>query len=93
MSPRRVVSTLIACLTLMAGIPAASSAAAREPRIRLPDPVACPGCYRPALRTSWQWQLQGPVDTSIDVEGSAPDGRHRSQVLEARSPGDATHRG
>ena len=68
MSPRRIVSTLIACLTLMAGIPAASSAAAGERGIRLPDPVACPGCYRPALRTSWQWQLQGPVDTSIDVE-------------------------
>jgi hypothetical protein len=23
----------------------------------LPAPVACPGCWHPALQTSWQWQL------------------------------------
>ena len=34
----------------------------------LPDPVDCPGCYAPALETSWQWQLSPEVDTSIDVE-------------------------
>jgi hypothetical protein len=33
----------------------------------LPDPVACDGCDAPALQTSWQWQLQGAVDTSVDV--------------------------
>jgi hypothetical protein len=33
----------------------------------LPEPVACDGCYAPALQTSWQWQLQGTVDTSVDV--------------------------
>ncbi len=35
---------------------------------RLPGPVACPACYAPALRTSWQWQLQFPVDTAFDVD-------------------------
>ncbi len=34
---------------------------------RLAGPVPCPGCYAPALRTSWQWQLQGPIDTSFDL--------------------------
>jgi hypothetical protein len=29
----------------------------------LPAPVSCPGCWKPALNTSWQWQL-GSVPTS-----------------------------
>ncbi len=34
----------------------------------LPDPVPCPGCYSPALDTSWQWQLSGTLNTTIDVQ-------------------------
>lgn len=41
---------------------------------RLPDPVECVDCWHPALRTSWQWQLQGAVDTSVDVEMYDIDG-------------------
>ncbi|HEY6566195.1 MAG TPA: endo alpha-1,4 polygalactosaminidase [Actinomycetota bacterium] len=41
---------------------------------RLAEPVECPGCWHPALRTSWQWQLQGPVDTSVAVEMYDIDG-------------------
>jgi hypothetical protein len=41
---------------------------------RLPEPVECPGCDHPAIRTSWQWQLQGPVDTSVAVEMYDIDG-------------------
>jgi hypothetical protein len=37
-------------------------------------PVDCPGCYAPALETSWQWQLSHAVDTSIDVEMYDIDG-------------------
>jgi hypothetical protein len=33
----------------------------------LPDPLPCPGCWRPALQTEWQWQLTRPVDESVDV--------------------------
>jgi hypothetical protein len=40
----------------------------------LPDPVACDGCYAPDLQTSWQWQLQGSVDTSVDVQMYDIDG-------------------
>ncbi|HEV8563312.1 MAG TPA: endo alpha-1,4 polygalactosaminidase [Actinomycetota bacterium] len=40
----------------------------------LPDPLACDGCYASALETSWQWQLQGSIDTSIDVEMYDIDG-------------------
>ena len=41
---------------------------------RLPDPVECVDCWYPALRTSWQWQLQGPIDTSVAVEMYDVDG-------------------
>lgn len=34
----------------------------------LPQPVECPDCWRPAVRTSWQWQLSGSVDTTVDAE-------------------------
>jgi hypothetical protein len=54
------------------GRPASGGRAAHGPRI--PDPVPCPGCYAPALRTSWQWQLQGPIDTSVDVDMFDVDG-------------------
>jgi hypothetical protein len=33
----------------------------------LPDPVACSSCWHPPLETSWQWQLTGTVDQSVDV--------------------------
>src|SRR5438876_822469 len=33
----------------------------------LPLPVRCPGCWRPALKTSWQWQLQGTINQSLHV--------------------------
>jgi hypothetical protein len=41
----------------------------------LADPVPCAGtCYHPTIRTSWQWQLQFAVDTSVpatmyDIDG------------------------
>lgn len=47
----------------------------------LPDPIPCPGCYAPALRTSWQWQLQYRVDTSVDVEMYDIDGFDASKAL------------
>jgi hypothetical protein len=30
--------------------------------------LADAGAWRPARKTSWQWQLQGRIDTSVDVE-------------------------
>ncbi len=38
------------------------------PATALPDPVPCDGCWVPELQTSWQWQLQGRIDTSVDVQ-------------------------
>ncbi|MGZ5319459.1 MAG: hypothetical protein ACXWZD_12960, partial [Actinomycetota bacterium] len=72
---RRLLVVLSVCAVSVAiAVPAGASpdvarrSAARPVQgPRLPDPVPCPGCYAPALRTSWQWQLQGAIDTSIDV--------------------------
>lgn len=33
----------------------------------LPPPVPCPGCWHPALNTSWQWQLSGTVAQTFAV--------------------------
>ncbi len=73
----RRASMIAVLLIVVAGI-SASPASARPLRkpaggplgaaLGLPAPVACPGCYAPALRTSWQWQLQHRVDTSVDVK-------------------------
>ena len=62
---RRAMAALVCCWLAVAG--AGTASAASRPR-ELPDPVPCPGCWSPALETSWQWQLQGPVDTSFDVD-------------------------
>jgi endo-alpha-1,4-polygalactosaminidase (GH114 family) len=40
----------------------------------LPEPVPCVGCWQPGLVTSWQWQLQGHVDTSFEVQMYDIDG-------------------
>jgi hypothetical protein len=70
---RRLLIVVSVC-ALSFALAAPAAAAPRATRVRLPDPVPCPGCYGPALRTSWQWQLQGPIDTSIDVEMFDVDG-------------------
>jgi hypothetical protein len=55
---RAAVWSVAAGLLALPAVPAAA----------LPDPVPCDGCWVPALETSWQWQLQGRIDTSVDVE-------------------------
>ncbi|MET0801255.1 MAG: endo alpha-1,4 polygalactosaminidase [Actinomycetota bacterium] len=42
--------------------------------VDLPDPEPCPGCWTPALETSWQWQLQFRIDRSFDVDMYDVDG-------------------
>jgi hypothetical protein len=54
----------------------------------LPDPVACDTCYAPALQTSWQWQLQGTVDTTVDVQMYDIDGFEASADLVTQLHGD-----
>jgi hypothetical protein len=59
---RRVIVVLATSAVFVA------AAATATPAQALPEPVPCDGCWVPELETSWQWQLQGRIDTSFDVE-------------------------
>jgi hypothetical protein len=84
-------SLLAASLVLVSPAPAALTAPASvrdtsvdaAKRISLPSPAPCAGCWHPAVETSWQWQLQGHVDTSFDVEMYDVDGFEASPALVA----------
>jgi hypothetical protein len=45
------------------------SSASLTPQLKsqLAAPLACPTCWHPALDTSWQWQLSGTVDQSVNA--------------------------
>jgi hypothetical protein len=72
----RPFALIVAAGLLFATVPAGWSAAAAPPRgtVDLPDPVTCPGCWRPTPGTSWQWQLQHRIDRSFDVDMYDVDG-------------------
>ncbi|GAA4632139.1 endo alpha-1,4 polygalactosaminidase [Actinoallomurus vinaceus] len=59
---RLVIAALSAALVSCLGTAAPSEAAT------LPAPVSCSGCWKPALNTSWQWQLKSvPSSPYLDV--------------------------
>jgi len=85
---RRLLIVLSVCalsITIAAPVGAAPPGARGDAHVaqgpHLPDPAPCPGCYAPALRTSWQWQLQGTIDTSIAVDMFDIDGFDSSASL------------
>ena len=87
---------LIAALAVVLGSTSASASpthGAPSPSVRrsLPAPVPCEGCWEPEPLTSWQWQLQGRIDTSLDVEMVDVDGFEtpRSTVQELQDDGRA----
>ncbi|WP_157244857.1 endo alpha-1,4 polygalactosaminidase [Nonomuraea typhae] len=59
----------------------------------LPAPVACDGCWKPALSTSWQWQLSAPpkppfADVQMyDIDGFAARNGTLVKQLKAAKPG------
>jgi hypothetical protein len=63
---RRVLVPAMA-LVLLVGAFAPFAAASAKPTPSLKASEPCPGCWHPALRTSWQWQLQWKVDTSVEA--------------------------
>lgn len=71
----------------------AAQTAANSAAAALPAPVPCKGCWRPALNTSWQWQLAAPptkpfLDVQMyDIDGfEARDGAV-VKALKAAKPG------
>jgi hypothetical protein len=65
---------IIAATGVLAAAPAFAVGHVRPPPRALPDPVACDGCWTPDPSTTWQWQLQGEIDTSVDAEMYDVDG-------------------
>jgi hypothetical protein len=59
------VSAATVAPALASGRPDGPEPAARR---RLALPVSCPRCWHPDLVTSWQWQLSGTTDHSVDVQ-------------------------
>jgi len=55
-------------LVSLTGMPFVTNAATTIPQPALPSPLPCPGCYAPAVGTTWQWQLTETIDTSRAVE-------------------------
>jgi hypothetical protein len=79
---RRLASLLLPCVLLMAfsWMPVGASAG---PAPRVARPVACPGCWHPGRKVSWQWQLSSPPKASalLDVNMYDVDGFEASKGL------------
>ena len=68
---RKLVAVCFAMLLpLMAAstVSAWAAAPAAQKHFTLPAPVPCPRCWHPDVQTSWQWQLSGVLDTTLDVQ-------------------------
>jgi hypothetical protein len=72
---KRWLASLVLPCILVTGFSRSAAGAAR-PVVRVASPVACPGCWHPGRRVSWQWQLSGPPKASalLDVQMYDVDG-------------------
>ncbi|MBM7788242.1 endo alpha-1,4 polygalactosaminidase [Tenggerimyces flavus] len=60
---KRVLTVVLMICGMLAGVTSAQAAPAA-----LPAPVPCPGCWHPALDTSWEWRLSSvPTEPFLDV--------------------------
>ena len=89
----RSSSVVLVCVALVTSVGAGIGTAGAAPMrsrpavaMALPDPVPCLGCWRPRVRTSWQWQLNAPptVPRLLDVEMYDIDGFDASRRLVRR---------
>jgi hypothetical protein len=60
MRGRGVVVIVVSFASLLAPVWMASARQPARPAPLVAEPVGCPGCWHPALKVSWQWQLQDP---------------------------------
>jgi hypothetical protein len=76
-----VAIVLIGC-TIASTAPVSARVPAR-PTPRVADPAECAGCWHPALKVSWQWQLQDPPKAGalLDVKMYDVDGFEASKSL------------
>ena len=62
-----IALALVAVLSASWGFITHATSAASAATPSLPPPLGCPGCWHPAIKTSWQWQLQGTIHQSLNV--------------------------
>ena len=80
-----MVLVLVAVATVTPNF-SANARGIAPPRRLIADPVACAGCWHPALKVSWQWQLQDPPKASalLGVKMYDVDGFEASRTLVSR---------
>src|SRR5512132_2023624 len=71
--------------TARGAAPSLAAGSSTRTGARVPGPVGCSGCWHPALKVSWQWQLQDPpkVRALLDVKMYDVDGFEASRKLVA----------
>jgi hypothetical protein len=93
-----LISAAVLAATALIATPAQAAQtaeAAQAAQAALPAPVACAGCWRPALNTSWQWQLSSlpvkpfPAVQMYDIDGFAAKDGAIVKSLKADKPGRA----
>ncbi|WP_214317437.1 endo alpha-1,4 polygalactosaminidase [Nonomuraea sediminis] len=89
MRPPVLAATVLAATALVSTALVSTPAQARA----LPAPAACDGCWKPALNTSWQWQLSSlpgkpfPDVQMYDIDGFAAKDGAIVKALKADKPG------
>jgi hypothetical protein len=83
MRARGVVGAALVLVSLLGSASPAAARPSQPPTARVADPVRCPGCWHPALKVSWQWQLQNPPKAGalLDVKMYDVDGFESSRSL------------
>ncbi len=83
MRARGVVGVALVLVSLLGSASPAAARPSQPPTVLVADPVACPGCWHPALKVSWQWQLQSPPKAGalLDVKMYDVDGFEASKSL------------
>jgi len=77
------LALVVVALAAAPGAGARGREDARAAAPRFAAPVACPGCWYPGLRVSWQWQLRSPPKAAdlLDVRMYDVDGFDTSAAL------------
>ncbi len=83
MRARGIVGAALVLVSLLGSTSPAAARPSQPPTVQVADPVACPGCWHPALKVSWQWQLQNPPKAGalLDVKMYDVDGFEASKSL------------
>jgi hypothetical protein len=83
MRGRGIAVLSLVAASMLAPVPVALARPAAPRHTSVAAPVGCGSCWHPALKVSWQWQLQEPPKAGalLDVEMYDVDGFEASKTL------------